>query len=71
LTSVGVSVRGVRRPVQARDVVHRVARQDLVSHRKPQGQAQHDAGLLGAVVALLGELLEEVVAARHPDLAQR
>src|SRR6218665_1872905 len=55
-------------PAEAWDVVHGVARQDLVADG--EGEAEDDAGLAGAVVALFGELLEEIVASRDPDLAE-
>jgi len=51
-------------------VIHGVARQHLV-HGQPERESQHDPGLLGAVVALLRELLEEVITASHTDLPQR
>lgn len=49
-------------------MIHWVARQDLVSHR--QGKPEDDLGLFGAVVGLLGQLLEEVIAAGYAQLAQ-
>ncbi len=52
-------------------MVHRVARDDLVAYREWEGEAEDDSGLACAVVALLRELLEEVVAAGYPDLAER
>jgi hypothetical protein len=55
-------------PVQPGDVIHRIARQDLVAHRERKREPEDDAGVLGAAVAALGEMLEEVVAAGNPDL---
>lgn len=56
--------------MQSRGVVHRAARQHLVPDGEAECETEHDAGLLGAVVALLRELLEEVVAAGDADLPQ-
>ena len=55
-------------PVQPGDVVHRVAGQDLVSDR--ECESEDDAGVLGAAVAALGELLQGVVAAGDPGRCQ-
>ena len=52
-------------------MIHRVAWQDLMADREGEGEAEDDARLPGTVVALLRELLEEVVAARDPDLPER
>ena len=52
-------------------MVHRVAWEDLVPHRESEVEAKDNAGLACPVVALLRELLQEEVAARHPDLSQR
>ena len=46
---------------QAGDVVHGIAWEDLVPDREAEGETQDDACLAGTVVALLRELLEEVV----------
>lgn len=51
-------------------MIHRVARQHLVPHREPEREPQCHPSLLGTVVALLRELLQEVVAAGDADLAQ-
>lgn len=67
----GVDVRSTNRTAQARDVIHRIARQDLMADREGEREAEDDARLPGTVVALLRELLEEVVAARDTDLAKR
>lgn len=58
------------RSAQAGDVVHRVARDELVTDGESERESHDVARLPGTVVALLGELLDEVVAARHPDLSQ-
>lgn len=55
---------------EPRDVVHGIARQYLVAHSEVEGETQNDAGLACAVVALLRELFEEVVAAGDADLAE-
>lgn len=52
-------------------MVHRVAWQDFVPNGESEGEAENDAGLAGAVVALLCELLEEVVATGYADLTER
>ena len=57
-------------PVESGNVVHRVAGQDLVADREREGEAEDDAGVLGAAVAALGELFEEVVAAGDSDLPE-
>jgi hypothetical protein len=41
-----------------------------VLHGEAENETQHDAGLLGPVVALRRELLQELVAPGDPDLAQ-
>ena len=66
----GEHVGTARGSAQARDVVHGIAREDLMPDGEPEGETQDDACLAGAVVALLRELLEEVVAAGHADLAE-
>jgi hypothetical protein len=58
-----VRVGDARLPVESRDVVHRVAGQDLVADREREGEAEDDAGVFGSAVAAFGEVFEEVVAA--------
>ena len=65
----GEYVRGADWAAKPGDVIHRVAREDLVAHREREGEAEDDAGLPCPVVALLRELLEEVVAPSDSDLA--
>lgn len=57
--------------LQPRDVIHRIARDDLVADGESEGEAEHDSGLPGATVALPGELLDEVVASCDSDLSER
>ena len=57
-------------PMQPRDVIHRVARKDLVTDREREGEAENDASVLGPTVAALSESFEEVVAAGDPDLPE-
>ena len=54
---------------QACDVVHGVAWEYFVADGKFEADSHHDAGLLGAVVGLLGELPDEVVVSGDADLA--
>ena len=56
--------------MQPGDLVHRVAGKHLMPHRETERKPQHDAGLLGPVVASLRELLQELVAPGDPDLPQ-
>ena len=62
-------VRDVWFAVQPGHVIHRITRQDLVSHRQAQGKPEDDPGLFGAVAGLLGQLLEEVIEAGHAQLS--
>ncbi|MCT1829382.1 hypothetical protein [Brevibacterium luteolum] len=64
----GVDLSG--RAAQSADVVHWVARDEFVPNCEAECEAHDVAGLAGAVVALLGELLDEVVAPGHTDLSQ-
>ena len=55
---------------EPRDVIHRIAWENLVAHREREGEAEDDAGLSCPVVALFRELFEEVVAAGVADFAE-
>ena len=48
------------------DVIHRVARDDLVANGERESDPEDDAGVLSAAVAAVGESFGEVVAAGDP-----
>ena len=63
-------VRDVWFAVQPGHVIHRITRQDLVSHRqKPKASRRTPLACLAPVAGLLGQLLEEVIEAGHAQLS--